>query len=77
MSPACCEMEEISRENIREITGRAGAHDSVNFSDSVALVAIEGAEFGVVTLDCVAHMKSPHVILELHDFLMRDGRRLH
>jgi hypothetical protein len=46
----------------------------VDFAQAVVLCDIEGAEFDVLTNECLHALKDAHVIIEVHDFLVHGGR---
>lgn len=48
-------------------------HAGVDFSDTVVLCDIEGAEFEVLTREALAAMRRAHVIVEIHDFQIPGG----
>ncbi|KWN83001.1 FkbM family methyltransferase [Burkholderia stagnalis] len=46
----------------------------VDFSRAAVLVDIEGAEFDVLTSECLQQLQRAHIIIELHEFLRPDGK---
>jgi hypothetical protein len=51
------------------------AAHGVDFARAAVLVDIEGAEFDVLTNECLTQLQRAHVIVELHEFLRPDGKK--
>ncbi|WP_175771867.1 hypothetical protein [Burkholderia ambifaria] len=46
----------------------------VDFDQAAVLVDIEGAEFDVLTNECLQQLQRAHIVIELHEFLRPDGK---
>ena len=47
----------------------------ISIDESLILCDVEGAEFDIFTDDCLRSLKGADVIIELHDFMVKDGSK--